>query len=161
VDHLLQDEGAASKGGSFLRAREARWNTLAVWFMADVPSYRFANSGNRGEGARCEKSEGRKKKGVVGDESMNAQVFFYFSFLSRLLFAIIILATFPLYVNKTKTKFWWIIFSAEFIVIRCELKESLFRREIFEQAEMFISHRDPTKKKTCDEILDKMIYYIH
>lgn len=39
---------------------EARWNTLAVWFMVDVPSYRSANSGNRGE-ERSE-VEGKRKR---------------------------------------------------------------------------------------------------
>lgn len=43
---------------------EVRWNTLAVWFMTDVPSYRFANSGNRGE-ERRETEDKRKRVSVM------------------------------------------------------------------------------------------------
>lgn len=38
------------------------------------------------EKERVARSRGRKKKGVVEDESMNARAFFYFPLFSRLLF---------------------------------------------------------------------------
>lgn len=43
---------------------EVRWNTLTVWFMTNVPSYRFANSGNRGE-ERRETEDKRKRVSVM------------------------------------------------------------------------------------------------
>lgn len=74
MDHLLQDEGAAGGGSFLLRARERLGETL--WQFDLWPTYRVIALPiveiEEKSGALLEVGR-RKKKGVVGDESMSAR----------------------------------------------------------------------------------------
>lgn len=95
MKELPQKEEASS-------ARERLGETL--WQFDLWPTYRVIALPivEIEEKERVARSRGRKKKGVVRDESMNAQTFFFSSRFFRDWCSIIIL---PLYIHYTNIKF--------------------------------------------------------